>query len=96
MQPSWHALFVDEASVTRARCTALHSTAAQRGAQLSAALPTHLRSCQRRSSPSGFAAFSVLPQDCVGYEDAPLGMQAIKAAGFLKAGFAVLLVQPCA
>ena len=24
------------------------------------------------------------PQDCVGYEDAPLGMQAIKAAGFLK------------
>ncbi|KAI7835561.1 hypothetical protein COHA_010540 [Chlorella ohadii] len=25
------------------------------------------------------------PKDCVGYEDAPLGMQAIKAAGFLKA-----------
>ncbi|KAI3437755.1 hypothetical protein D9Q98_000203 [Chlorella vulgaris] len=25
------------------------------------------------------------PKHCVGYEDAPLGMQAIKAAGFLKA-----------
>lgn len=26
-------------------------------------------------------------QHCVGYEDAPLGMQAIKAAGFLKVGY---------
>jgi beta-phosphoglucomutase-like phosphatase (HAD superfamily) len=25
------------------------------------------------------------PQHCVGYEDAPLGMEAIKNAGFLKA-----------
>lgn len=30
-------------------------------------------------------AFQPCLQDCVGYEDAPLGMQAIKAAGFLKA-----------
>ncbi|PSC69561.1 Fructose-1-phosphate phosphatase [Micractinium conductrix] len=33
----------------------------------------------------------VEPQHCVGYEDAPLGMQAIKAAGFLQAVDVTLL-----
>lgn len=31
------------------------------------------------------ALIGVEPQHCVGYEDAPLGMEAIKNAGFLKA-----------
>lgn len=31
------------------------------------------------------AALGVAPEDCVGYEDALLGMQSIRAAGFMKA-----------
>jgi HAD superfamily hydrolase (TIGR01509 family) len=31
------------------------------------------------------ALIGVEPQHCVGYEDAKLGMEAIKAAGFLQA-----------
>ena len=31
------------------------------------------------------AAIGVHPADCVGYEDAPLGMEAIKRAGFMLA-----------
>ena len=30
-------------------------------------------------------ALGIAPEACVGYEDAELGMQAIKAAGFLEA-----------
>ena len=58
------------------------------------ALPTWLTLVQplpnpHPPSPETFLRAAELigvpPQHCVGYEDAPLGMQAIKAAGFLAA-----------